>query len=99
MARPIAYMQVSTDMQPSTLPAVDRNPVLLVHGIMDTYHNLRHLSQYLRGLGWDVFDIDLVPNNGASRLEILAKQVADLVDRTFAPISRSICWGLVWEDS
>ena len=32
-------------------------------------------------LGWEVFDIDLVPNNGDTRLELLAQQVAILVDR------------------
>ncbi len=79
MSQPIAYMQLSTP------PTADRNPVLLVHGIMDTHHKMRHLAQYLRGLGWEVFDIDLVPNTGATRLEILAQQVSELVDRTFAP--------------
>ena len=41
--------------------------------------------ELLRNLGWQVFDLDLIPNNGDSKLEILAKQVADLVDRTFSP--------------
>ena len=63
----------------------NRNPILLVHGLMDTSYKMRNVSSHLRNLGWQVFDIDLVPNNGDSKLEILAKQVADLVDRTFAP--------------
>lgn len=80
-------MQVPTDI---TLPKIDgdyrrRNPILLVHGITDTSQKMRHISRYLHGLGWEVFDIDLVPNNGDTRLELLAQQVAILVDRTFAP--------------
>jgi len=80
-------MQVPTDI---TLPKIDgdrrlRNPILLVHGITDTSQKMRHISRYLHSLGWEVFDIDLVPNNGDTRLELLAQQVAILVDRTFAP--------------
>jgi triacylglycerol lipase len=61
------------------------NPILLVHGLMDTSFKMRKISSHLHNLGWKVFDIDLAPNNGDSRLEILAQQVADLVDRTFSP--------------
>jgi triacylglycerol lipase len=64
---------------------LNRNPILLVHGLTDTSSKMRKISRYLRGLGWEVWDIDLIPNNGDSRLEILAQQVADLVERTFAP--------------
>ncbi|WP_373540557.1 esterase/lipase family protein [Chamaesiphon sp.] len=78
-------MQVPTDMQPLTNLNVTRNPVLLVHGLMDTRQKMGSIAKYLRGLGWEVYDIDLTPNNGATRLEILAAQVCDLVDRTFAP--------------
>ena len=62
-----------------------RNPILLVHGLMDTSYKMRKIATHLRGLGWQVVDIDLTPNNGAARLEILAGQVADLIDRTFDP--------------
>lgn len=78
-------MPIPTDMQPPTSPDVTRNPVLLVHGLTDNRQKMAAIAKYLRELGWEVFDIDLVPNNGATRLEILAKQVLDLVDRTFAP--------------
>lgn len=64
---------------------VNSNPILLVHGLMDTSSKMRKISSHLHHLGWQVFDIDLSPNNGDSRLEILAQQVADLVDRTFSP--------------
>jgi triacylglycerol lipase len=62
-----------------------RNPILLVHGIMDTSHKMRKISSHLQDRGWQVLDIDLTPNNGDTRLEILAGQIADLVDRTFPP--------------
>ena len=62
-----------------------RNPILLVHGLMDTSYKMRTISSHLHNLGWQVLDIDLIPNNGNSRLELLAQQVADLIDRTFAP--------------
>ena len=63
----------------------DRNPILLVHGLMDTSYKMRKISSHLHNLGCQVFDINLMPNNGDSKLEILAKQVANLVDRTFSP--------------
>ncbi len=62
-----------------------RNPVLLVHGLTDTSHKMRSIAKHLRGLGWEVYDIDLTPNNGDAKLEVLAQQIADLIDRTFAP--------------
>ena len=62
-----------------------RNPILLVHGLMDTSYKMRKISRYLQDLGWQVADIDLDANTGETRLEILAGQVADLIDRTFAP--------------
>ena len=63
----------------------DRNPILLVHGLMDTSDKMRKISSHLHNQGWQVFDIDLIPNNGDSKLEVLAQQVADLIDRTFSP--------------
>lgn len=62
-----------------------RNPLLLVHGLTDTSHKMRKIASHLRDLGWQVYDIDLIPNNGNAKLEVLAQQVADLVERTFAP--------------
>jgi triacylglycerol lipase len=61
------------------------NPILLVHGLMDTSSKMRKISSHLHHRGWQVLDIDLTPNNGDSRLELLAKQLADLIDRTFSP--------------
>jgi triacylglycerol lipase len=62
-----------------------RNPILLVHGLTDKSHKMRKIASHLRTLGWEVYAIDLTPNNGDAKLEILAQQVADLVSRTFAP--------------
>jgi triacylglycerol lipase len=69
--------------EPSHLP--HRNPVMLVHGLMDTSRKMRKIAAHLRGLGWQVADIDLTANNGDTPLEILAQQVAAKIDRTFAP--------------
>jgi triacylglycerol lipase len=76
-------MQVSFDPNLPSSRSTHRNPVLLVHGITDTSRKMRKIASHLRGYGWEVFDIDLTPNNGDSRLEVLAQQVADLVERTF----------------
>lgn len=62
-----------------------RNPILLIHGITDTSSKMRKIASHLDDRGWHVHKIDLTPNNGDSRLEILAEQVADLISRTFAP--------------
>jgi triacylglycerol lipase len=77
-------MRSPSSINSATSDTVDRNPILLVHGIMDTSSKMHKIASYLRGLGWQVADIDLTPNNGDAKLEILAQQVADLVDRTFA---------------
>jgi triacylglycerol lipase len=65
-------------------PLDHRNPVLLVHGLMDTSSKMRKIAAHLRGLGWQVADIDLTANNGDTPLEVLAQQVATKIDRTFA---------------
>jgi triacylglycerol lipase len=46
---------------------------------------MRKIASHLQGLGWKVYDINLTPNSGDAKLEVLAQQVADLVDRTFPP--------------
>jgi triacylglycerol lipase len=62
-----------------------RNPVLLVHGIDDTGAVFYRMGKYLKQLGWSVYALDLVPNNGAVGLDKLAKQVADYVAKEFPP--------------
>lgn len=60
-----------------------RNPVLLVHGWLDTRAKFDKMAGYLRNLGWEVHCFDLVPNLGNIELEKLADQVADYVASTF----------------
>ncbi|MFB2923789.1 esterase/lipase family protein [Aerosakkonema funiforme] len=63
----------------------DRNPVLLVHGINDTGAVFHRMAPYLLQQGRSVYDLDLIPNNGAKHLDYLAQQVADFVAKTFPP--------------
>ncbi|NEP56791.1 MAG: alpha/beta fold hydrolase [Symploca sp. SIO2G7] len=63
----------------------DRNPVLLIHGIIDTKAVFRKMSIYLEGLGWSVHSLNLVPNNGTLGLDQLAKQVVDYITEHFEP--------------
>ncbi|MDY6806998.1 MAG: alpha/beta fold hydrolase [Cyanobacteriota bacterium] len=65
-------------------PNNKRNPVLLVHGWLDTRAKFDKMAGYLRNLGWEVHSLDLVPNLGNIELEKLADQVADYADRTIA---------------
>jgi len=60
-----------------------RNPVLLVHGIWDTGKVFRRMISFLNELGWEVYDLDLAPNDGAKGLDELAEQIADKVESTF----------------
>jgi triacylglycerol lipase len=62
-----------------------RNPVLLIHGIDDTCAIFWRLAPALENLGWSVHQIDLTPSNGDVGLDQLAAQVADYVEKTFAP--------------
>ncbi|PMB19521.1 esterase/lipase family protein [Fischerella thermalis] len=62
-----------------------RNPVVLVHGIFDTGRVFDKMIPYLTQRGWSVYDLDLIPNTGHGSLDVLAQQVADFVDTTFAP--------------
>ncbi|ERN40801.1 putative acetyltransferase and hydrolase [Rubidibacter lacunae KORDI 51-2] len=56
-------------------------PVLLVHGINDTAGVFWRMAAYLRDRGCSTHALDLTPNNGAARLEVLAQQVADRATR------------------
>lgn len=62
-----------------------RNPVLLVHGIFDTGRVFARMVPYLKGQGWDVYDLDLIPNHGSAGLDELAIQVAEYINGTFPP--------------
>ncbi|HEY9599193.1 MAG TPA: alpha/beta fold hydrolase [Cyanophyceae cyanobacterium] len=63
----------------------NRNPVLLVHGIIRTSAVFRTMSTYLTRKGWSVHSFNLTPNNASLGLDQLAIQVANYADKTFAP--------------
>jgi triacylglycerol lipase len=64
---------------------LQRNPVLLVHGLNDTGAVFNKMALYLRQRDWSVHTLDLLPNNGAGVLDKLAQQVANYVAATFEP--------------
>lgn len=59
------------------------NPVVLVHGIVDTVAVFNNMSRYLSALGWSVHSLNLSPNNGKVGLDQLAQQVAVYIERNF----------------
>jgi triacylglycerol lipase len=61
------------------------NPVVLVHGFLDTIAVFDPMTRYLAGHGWPVHRLDLVPNHGYERLETLAGQVATYIEKNFEP--------------
>lgn len=61
------------------------NPVVLVHGFLDTIAVFEPMTEYLTGHGWPVHRLNLVPNHGHEKLEVLAGQVADYIDNHFPP--------------
>ena len=62
-----------------------RKCVLLVHGLNDTRAIFQTMTPSLIKLGWSVYDLDLLPSNGELPLDKLAQQVANYIDKTFAP--------------
>lgn len=68
---------------------MERNPVLLIHGINDTAKIFRRMRTHLEARGWEVHAISLSPNNGDAGLDELALQVDRYVESTFSH-SRSI---------
>jgi triacylglycerol lipase len=62
-----------------------RNPVVLIHGIFDTFTIFNTMAAYLTQRGWEVHRFDLKPNRGFLGLDRLAQQITDYVDNTFSP--------------
>jgi triacylglycerol lipase len=58
------------------------NPVVLVHGITDTFAIFKTMTQQLERSGWRVYSLDLIPSNGDCELDRLSKQLADFIERT-----------------
>ena len=65
--------------------SLDRNPVILIHGIWDTKTIFSKMSAHLTELGWCVHSLNLTPNDGSLSLDSLAKQLADYISETFHP--------------
>ena len=59
---------------------MNRNPVVLVHGIWNTAGIFSVLQRYLEQAGWRVYAISMTPNNGDAPLSVLAEQVAEFVE-------------------
>jgi triacylglycerol lipase len=64
------------------------NPVLLVHGLKDSSRKMRRLARHLRESGREAHLLDLIPSWGQVGLEVLAAQIAEFVEKTFAPEQR-----------
>jgi triacylglycerol lipase len=56
-------------------------PVFLVHGITDTHRKMRHLATALQQQGRTTHSIDLHPNNGSGKLDVLAEQLRDYINK------------------
>lgn len=65
--------------------SLDRNPVILIHGIWDTKTIFDKMSARLTQLGWCVHSLNLTPNDGSLGLDSLAKQLAEYISETFDP--------------
>ncbi len=63
---------------------MQRNPVLLIHGINDTAQIFRRMQTYLEVRGWPTHAISLTPNDGTDGLDQLAMQVDRYVAATFS---------------
>src|SRR4030095_10756165 len=62
-----------------------RNPVLLVHGFLRTANSMKRMQRWLERRGWEVFVINLTPNDGTVSLGSLAEQIATYVEENFPP--------------
>ena len=61
--------------------APPKNPVLLIHGIGDTFRVFDRMMAYLSDRNWtDIHTLNLVPNNGDVGLDQLAEQVKAYID-------------------
>ncbi|MEY3870413.1 MAG: hypothetical protein RLZZ338_4307 [Cyanobacteriota bacterium] len=63
----------------------DRNPILLIHGIWDRQEIFNTMSTYLSEEGWRVYSLNLIPNDGSAKLEVLAQQVAQYIKENLPP--------------
>jgi len=64
---------------------MQRNPVVLVHGIWNTAEIFSVLQAHLECEGWEVHALSMSPSNGDAPLESLAEQVQAFVDECLGP--------------
>lgn len=81
--RGVIYAVISKQFSRKMNSTLDRNPIILVHGIWDTETIFSKMSARLTELGWCVHSLNLTPNDGSLGLDSLAKQLADYISETF----------------
>ena len=64
---------------------MQKNPVVLVHGIFRSASIFNKMSAYLSERGWPVYALNMKQYNGIIGLDLLAKQVAEYIEKTFPP--------------
>lgn len=62
--------------------SLNRNPVVLVHGIDDTASKFNTMRGFLESQGWPTHALSLTPNDGRVGLEHLAKQLSTYIEST-----------------
>lgn len=85
LPRGVIYAVIGKQFSFQMNSSLDRNPVILIHGIWDTKAIFSKMSARLTELGWCVYSLNLTPNDGSLGLDSLAKQLADYISETFDP--------------
>jgi triacylglycerol esterase/lipase EstA (alpha/beta hydrolase family) len=57
----VSSLLAALDGRVAAVPAPERNPVVLVHGIYSDSGDFARMSRRLRAEGWQVFTPDLIP--------------------------------------
>ena len=81
----LVYAVIGKQLLSKMNTKLDRNPVILIHGIWDTKIIFSKMSSRLTELGWCVHSLNLTPNDGSLGLASLAQQLADYISQTFHP--------------
>ncbi len=85
LSRGVVYAVIDKQFSFQMNSSLDRNPVILIHGIWDTKTIFNKMSAHLTELGWCVHSLNLTPNDGSLSLDSLAQQLADYISQTFDP--------------
>ncbi|MEM8806904.1 MAG: alpha/beta fold hydrolase [Cyanobacteria bacterium P01_G01_bin.38] len=68
--------------------SVERNSVVLVHGLWNTVNIFWKLRSHLETHGWHIHAPNLTPNNGDVGIEVLAQQLCAFIEQRFEPRQR-----------